>query len=95
MFGSMGLSQELMNKLKNDDSQDREQSGRTKTDKQILLSLFEINIVRYALFIENIKPEHIDPNFMIDLMLLPDDYFVSESYIQYGKKECQNLCNSN
>jgi hypothetical protein len=50
----------------------------------MLLSLFEINVVRYSLFIENMKPEYIDPFFMIDFMSLPENYFSGDALQKYG-----------
>ena len=53
----------------------------------MLLSLFEINVIRYSLFIENLKPEYIDPFFMIDFMSLPEDYFSGDALHKYGMKK--------
>ena len=73
-----------MNKMRNTNGQAKDQNGKSKAEKQFLLSLFEINVVRYALTIDSLKSENIDPFFMIDFMSLPDDYFMADSYLQYG-----------
>ena len=57
-------------------SSNKDNSARTQTNKQTLFSLFEINVIRYSLFVENIRPEHIDPFFMLDFMSLPVNYFL-------------------
>ena len=73
-----------MNRKKNSNDFKDAQSDKNNSEKQILISLFEINVIRYALFMENIKPEYIDPFFMIDFMSLPEDYFLADSFQQYG-----------
>jgi hypothetical protein len=75
---------EKMRRNKNANSAEKKASEQTQTDDKILLSLFEINIIRYSLFIDNIKPEQIDPFFMIDFMSLPEDYFLEENIQKYG-----------
>lgn len=50
----------------------------------MLMSLFEINVIRYGLMIENIRPENIDPFFMIDFMSLPENYFLEDAVLKYG-----------
>jgi hypothetical protein len=79
---------EKMNRNKNANSNDKKKSDETQVDKKTLLSLFEINIIRYSLFIDNIKPEQIDPFFMIDFMSLPEDYFLEENIQKYGIHFC-------
>ena len=74
---------EKMRRNKNANSAEKKASEQTQTDDKILLSLFEINIIRYSLFIDNIKPEQIDPFFMIDFMSLPEDYFLEENIQKY------------
>lgn len=75
---------EKMRRNKNAHQSDNKASDQTQKDQTTLLSLFEINIIRYALFIDNIKPEQIDPFFMIDFMSLPENYFLEENIIKYG-----------
>ena len=39
---------------------DDKSSGTSKHDtKRLLLSLFEINVIRYSLFLENVRPESV------------------------------------
>ena len=75
---------EKMRRNKNAQTLDKSGSDKTITELQTLLSVFEINIIRYALFIDNIRPEHIDPFFMIDFMNLPEDFFLEENIHLYG-----------
>jgi hypothetical protein len=82
---SMNSNFEKMSQKKNSKSANKEENEQSQTDRQILISLFEINVIRYALFIENIKPEHIDPFFMIDFMSLPENYFLKDADKKYGK----------
>ncbi len=53
-------------------------------DKQTLLSVFEINIIRYSLALEDTRPEDLDPFFLIDFMSLPDNYFLGDAPQKYG-----------
>lgn len=48
------------------------------------MSLFEINVIRYALAFEDIRPERLDPFFLIDFMLLPENYFNEDAVQKYG-----------
>ena len=66
-------------------SSNKDNSARTQTNKQTLFSLFEINVIRYSLFVENIRPEHIDPFFMLDFMSLPVNYFLEDAGQKYEK----------
>lgn len=75
---------EKMRRNKNAQTSEKSGSDKTTSEEQTLLSVFEINIIRYALFIDNIKPEHIDPFFMVDFMCLPEDYFLEENINKYG-----------
>ena len=54
------------------------------SEKQTLISIFEINIIRYALGLGDVKPEDIDPFFMIDFMSLPENYFLGDAPQKYG-----------
>lgn len=80
----IGANMEKIKKNGDFNSNDRAKSEKISTDKQTLLSLFEINIIRYSLSIQNIKPEHIDPFFMIDFMSLPESYFLEDAAEKYG-----------
>jgi hypothetical protein len=51
----------------------------------MLLSVFEINIIRYALALDDTKPEDLDPFFLIDFMNLPENYFLGDGPQKYGK----------
>lgn len=85
MLGSMSTTNENMKKNKKATSNNNDKVSQTQSDKQTLLSLFEINVIRYALFIENVRPEHIDPFFMIDFMSLPENYFLDDAVLKYEK----------
>lgn len=74
-----------MNRDFNSKSSNKENSAKSQANKQTLFSLFEINVIRYSLFIENIRPEHIDPFFMLDFMSLPLNYFLEDSAQKYEK----------
>ena len=80
--GKSGL--DVMNKMKFGDSSTNQSTQTEHRARQSLLSLFEINIIRYALFIENIKPEDIDPFFLIDFMSLPESYYSTDASLKYG-----------
>lgn len=56
----------------------------TEAEQQMLMSLFEINVIRYALTLEDPRPERLDPFFLVDFMSLPDDYFQQDSILKYG-----------
>ena len=70
-------------------SSNKNENTKSNLKRQMLLSLFEINVIRYSLFIENLKPEYIDPFFMIDFMSLPEDYFSGDALHKYGSR---NIC---
>ena len=74
-----------MDRNSNAKDTNKDNAAKTQTNKQTLLSLFEINVIRYSLFVENIRPEHIDPFFMIDFMSLPVNYFLEDSALKYEK----------
>ena len=74
-----------MDNSKKSNSANADKTEETKKNKQTLLSLFEINVIRYSLFIENIRPENLDPFFMIDFMSLPENYFTEDSVQKYGE----------
>jgi hypothetical protein len=42
-------------------------------------------VIRYGLFLENIKAENIDPFFLVDFMSLPLDYFEFNAGEKYEK----------
>jgi hypothetical protein len=71
--------------LKISGSYAKNSNEQTKSEKQSLLSIFEINVIRYALYIDNIKPEDIDPFFLIDFMSLPENYYSTDAYEKYEK----------
>ncbi len=86
----MDHSNQEINKKKNSNASNQNHNDKTKTTQQMILSLFEINVIRYSLFMENLKPEYIDPFFMIDFMSLPEDYFVGNAYKKYGLLKIKN-----
>ena len=75
---------EKMHREKNGKTSNKAKSDTAQGSKQTLLSLFEINVIRYALFLDNTKPENIDPFFMVDFMSLPENYFASNALQKYG-----------
>lgn len=75
---------EKMNRKKQANSEQKDSTRQQSSEKQTLLSLFEINIVRYALYADNIKSEQIEPFFMVDFMSLPEDFFLGEASQKYG-----------
>jgi hypothetical protein len=75
----------LADKLKLSGSYKKKSDEQTKSEKQSLLSIFEINVIRYALYIDSVKPEDIDPFFMIDFMSLPENYYSTDAYEKYEK----------
>ena len=66
-------------------SLNKNSNDQKKSEKQSLLSIFEINVIRYALYIDDIKPEDIDPFFLIDFMSLPENYYSTDAYEKYEK----------
>lgn len=82
---SASSNNEKADRKKNDLSSNKDGSGEKRAKKQILLSLFEINVIRYALHIDSMRPEYISPFFMIDFMSLPEDYFVGNAQQAYDK----------
>lgn len=84
MFASFQRKKEEADRKKDANSSDRNSNNEAKAKKQILLSLFEINVIRYSLFIENMRPEYINPFFLIDFMTLPENYFLGDAYQKYG-----------
>ena len=76
---------EAMSRDFNTKSSNKDTTMKTQTNKQTLFSLFEINVIRYSLFVENIRPEHIDAFFMLDFMSLPLNYFLEDSAQKYEK----------
>jgi Notch-like protein len=64
---------------------DKADSADKRRKKQTLLSLFEINVIRYSLYIDNMRPEYTNPFFLIDFMSLPEDYFVADAHTLYDK----------
>jgi len=80
----MKTTKEKINRKKQANSDKKDSTGQQSNEKQTLLSLFEINIVRYALYADNIKSEQIEPFFMVDFMSLPEDFFLGEASQKYG-----------
>jgi hypothetical protein len=74
-----------MNRESSAKSSNKDNTERTQTNKQTLFSLFEINVIRYSLFVQNIRPENIDPFFMLDFMSLPLNYFLEDAAQKYEK----------
>ena len=65
--------------------EEKSSTDKKEVDKQVLLSLFQINIIRYALSLDNAKAEDLDPFFLVDFMTLPDNYFLADAPQKYGK----------
>lgn len=82
---SLSLKKENAKLNKNSNSKNQDRTSNSQEERQILLSLFEINIIRYALFIENVRSENIDPFFLIDFMSLPENYFLDDAVQKYEK----------
>jgi hypothetical protein len=61
-------------------------TDRKEANKQLLLSFFEINIIRYGLTLGNVQPEDFDPFFLIDFISLPENYFLADAHQKYGKQ---------
>ncbi|RNA42532.1 hypothetical protein BpHYR1_011154 [Brachionus plicatilis] len=80
---SLSLKHENAKLNKNSNSKNQDKSLNGQKEKQTLLSLFEINVIRYALFIENVRSESIDPFFLIDFMSLPENYFLDDAVQKY------------
>jgi len=40
--------------------------------------------IRYDLMLDQIKPWNLDPEFLIDFLLLPDSYFYPDSPKKFG-----------
>lgn len=85
ILASFSTAIDKMDNSKKSNSANADKTEETKKNKQTLLSLFEINVIRYSLFIENIRPENLDPFFMIDFMSLPENYFTEDSVQKYGE----------
>ena len=83
-FGNFNAAIENLQKEKISDSDNVDEQINSETESNKLLTLFEINVIRYALFLENIRPEHIDPFFLIDFMALPESYFSDNAVQKYG-----------
>jgi hypothetical protein len=84
-ISTFSSSLETQNRNKHGNSANKGKSAESESEKQSLMSLFEINIIRYELFIENIRAENIDPFFMIDFMSLPENYFLEDAVLKYGE----------
>ncbi|CAF0786869.1 unnamed protein product [Brachionus calyciflorus] len=82
---SLSLKRENAKLNKNSNSKNQDRNSNSQKEKNVLLSLFEINIIRYALFIENVRSENLDPFFLIDFMSLPDNYFLDDAVQKYEK----------
>lgn len=80
---SLSLKHENIRNYKDSNSKNKDKSLNGQKERQTLLSLFEINVIRYALFIENVRSESIDPFFLIDFMSLPDNYFLNDAVQKY------------
>ena len=83
-FASGSHSDSSEGTTKNSNSNDKNASEKKQSDKQMLLSVFEINIIRYALALDDTKPEDLDPFFLIDFMNLPANYFLGNGPQKYG-----------
>lgn len=73
-----------MDMKKSNQLDDKSTSNKNQIDTQVMMSLFEINIIRYALSLEDTKAEDLDPFFLIDFMMLPDNYFLADAPQKYG-----------
>ena len=91
-------SQETQKRKKTSKNINKAKTGEKESEKQMLMSLFEINVIRYALFIEDVRPENLDPFFLVDFMSLPDNYFHQDAVHKYGiqiiKSKSKSLNNS-
>lgn len=84
-MGSFSTSQERLTREKNSKNITNSGTNEKENEKQMLISLFEINVIRYALFIEDVRPENIDPFFLVDFMTLPANYFFEDAVLKYGQ----------
>jgi hypothetical protein len=60
-------------------------TDKKEENKQLLLSIFEINIIRYGLLLGNTQLANFDPFFLIDFISLPENYFLADAHQKYGK----------
>lgn len=84
IIASGSFSDSTQGSIKNTNSKEDGASESKFEGKQMLLSSFEINIIRYALSLDDTKPEDLDPFFLIDLMALPENYFLGDGPQRYG-----------
>ncbi len=85
MLGSLRTKTEAGKRKKDSATSDQSSDNESRRQKQLLLSLFEINVVRYSLFIENLRAEHVHPGFLVDFMTLPADYFSGNADRKYDQ----------
>jgi hypothetical protein len=83
LSGSMSHSE--MNAKKNSKTDFDAITDKKESNKQLLLSFFEINIIRYGLSLGNMQAESFDPFFLIDFISLPENYFLADAHQKYGK----------
>jgi deleted-in-malignant-brain-tumors protein 1 len=84
-FGTFNAALDNLNSNKASNSNNMDLTTKSETESNKLLTLFEINVIRYALFIEKTQPENIDPFFLIDFMTLPESYFEPNAVEKYEK----------
>ena len=77
--------------VKNTKNEEKLSNLNKEINKSIMMSLFEINVIRYALALDNVKPENLDPFFLIDFMSLPENYFLADGPEKYGKAYFQSF----
>ena len=77
---------DLMDKAQASAAKKKTAQEQQKLEKQSMLSMFEINVIRYALYIDNIRSEDLDPFFLVDFMSLPESYYAGwDAYLKYEK----------
>lgn len=86
MFATLNANTENIKDKSNYDTSQKDSDTENRRKKQMLFSLFEINIIRYSLYLENLRPEYMNPFFMIDFMSLPENYFLGDAVHKYGKQ---------
>jgi len=75
MFASFKTKTESADRKKDSTSSDTASENTARQRKQLLISLFEINVVRYSLFVENLRAHHVHP----------EDYFAADADRKYDQ----------
>lgn len=84
-FGEMSVDYEKTNKKSQSETSSDDQIAKSEIERSKLLTLFEINVIRYALSVETMQPDYIDPFFLVDFMTLPESYFEPNAVEKYQK----------